>query len=336
MFTDVSCPKCERLFQVPPELLGKRLRCLQCQYVFALESDERARRSLSKADSPEDEARHFERIDHGIPGYLGLFAALPWCLLVLALGGFVWGVSAGFVATGLFAVGMTLMKARQWSVALRLAGLLVLDGVVGFLIIVGGTLCVLGSLSDSASPQAAANQPDSSRQPKPPSTVAGLAPGSPLFTKGPRLYLAEMQEFDVVSGPWPFNKNGTIGDGRPIRVNRVLSRKGLNMHPPPAPAYAAVHYLLGKQAKLFRAVAAINETSDRCASPATFTVFGDGRTLWQSGPIDPTRTRSQECRVDVSGVNLLELRVECANGNSGVHAVWIQPRLLQQANTPDE
>jgi hypothetical protein len=34
-------------------------------------------------------------------------------------------------------------------------------------------------------------------------------------------------------------------------------------------------------------------------------------------------------------IRVLELRVQCRNFNQGVHAVWVEPRLLQTADTPD-
>ena len=159
----------------------------------------------------------------------------------------------------------------------------------------------------------------------------------PPLTGDPQLAaeVFDLEEFGVVSGPWPFSKAGNVGDGRPIRVGGVRSPKGLGMHPPVAPGFASVRYRLGKQAALFRAVVAINDTTTWCWSPAVFTVYEDGRPLWESAAIAHNHAHSQACSVDVSGVDELELRVRCINGNQGVHAVWVEPRLLQKANAPD-
>jgi hypothetical protein len=157
-----------------------------------------------------------------------------------------------------------------------------------------------------------------------------------IFARGPRVFLADLREFGVVAGgPWPFGKNGKVGDGRPITVKGVRSHHGLSMHPPWAPKFSRVRYRLGKQATRFKATAAINDSSNWCWSPATFTVWGDGRKLWQSKPLAHTMDRSDECVVDVSGVDVLELRVQVLNGSDGDHAVWFEPRLLQRADTPD-
>jgi S1-C subfamily serine protease len=160
-------------------------------------------------------------------------------------------------------------------------------------------------------------------------------PVQQLFTKGPLVYLADLQEFGVRAGPWPFGKTGKINDGRDIQVSGVRSPHGLSMHPPTAPSYASARYRLGKQAALFKATAAINDTTQWTWSPATFTVWGDGKLLWKSQPLAHTMARLDECRVDVSGVDVLEVRVAVLNGNTGDHAVWFEPRLLQKADTSD-
>jgi hypothetical protein len=155
-----------------------------------------------------------------------------------------------------------------------------------------------------------------------------------LFRERPCCFLSRLKEFDVEKGPWPVRK-GDNGEGQPIRVGGVLSPHGLGMHPPGAPGHASARFHLGKQAALFRATVAINDTSNWCFSPATFTVWGDGKELWRSQWIAHNHTKRQQCQVQVKGIKLLELRVECVNGNTGVHAVWVEPRVLQKVNSPD-
>ena len=360
MQTSVACPKCGRAFQVPPELLKKRLRCLQCQHVFAAQDDAQAAVTLPSVSSAarqkpaalpdeEPEERRFEtrtpHEDYGVPGYLWMFAAFPWGLLLLALGGCLWGLVSGLTAAVLSGAGIALIQIRRLPVGMRLAGLLALDGVALLLMTVGGVVAISQWLSPAGGPGQGTvanlpNQLGQSGRPQdantlPPAPDAPLPAVQPLFAKGPRVFLADMEEFGVQAGPWPFSK-GQINDGRAIRVNGVLSPHGLCMHPPWAPGFASVRYRLGKQAAVFKATVAINETSNWCWSPATFTVLGDGRPLWQSAWIAHNHTHSQPCSVNVSGVDVLELRVQVVNGSDGVHAVWVEPRLLQKADTADE
>jgi eukaryotic-like serine/threonine-protein kinase len=179
-------------------------------------------------------------------------------------------------------------------------------------------------------------------KPKKEELVKKAAPPSALFPSGPRRFLSELEPFDVTPGEWPI-KTGDTGNGQPIKVGGVLSPHGLGMHPPAnlggppsgAPKCASVKYRLGKEAELFKATVAIDDTTKWCWSPATFTVLGDGKELWQSRFISHTHARSQDCQVIVKGVDVLELRVHVANGNQGVHAVWVEPRVLQKFDSPD-
>ena len=141
-------------------------------------------------------------------------------------------------------------------------------------------------------------------------TSGRLKPGERLFGHAQVTYLADMPEFDVKSGEWPFTKDGTTGNkSEPIKVHRTPSTKGLGMHPPSAPAYASVKYRLDKQAALFKTTVAINDTATFCWTPAIFSVWGDGKKLFESKNIAHNHLRTQECSVDVTGVDVLELQV---------------------------
>ncbi|HEV3385612.1 MAG TPA: NPCBM/NEW2 domain-containing protein [Gemmata sp.] len=166
--------------------------------------------------------------------------------------------------------------------------------------------------------------------------VEPLTPGEKLFSSSAVSYLADLQEFDVKKGEWPFTKDGTTGNkNQPIKVNRNPAPKGLGMHPPAAPNFASVKYRLDKQSALFKTTVAIDDTATFCWTPAIFTVWGDGKKLFESKYIAHNHSRTQECSLDVSEVDVLELRVHTVGLNSGVHAVWVEPRLLQRADTED-
>jgi len=151
-----------------------------------------------------------------------------------------------------------------------------------------------------------------------------------LFPEGPLRYIVDLPEFHVQSGPWPIKK-ADCGNGNPIRVRELVSPHGLGMHPPQAPGAASLKYRLGAKAEVFAATVAINDTTTWCWSPAIFAVIGDGKELWHSEWIAHNHARAQNCFVDVKGVDLLELRVHCVNGNTGAHAVWVEPRLYEKS-----
>jgi hypothetical protein len=165
--------------------------------------------------------------------------------------------------------------------------------------------------------------------------TADTPDGPVLFAKGPREYLSDLIEFDSRIGPWPLSKNGVIGpENNAIEVGGVRSLKGLGMVPPDKPGLAYAKYRLGKKAAVFKAAVALNDNAKIVRDQAVFEVFGDDKRLWQSAPVGKG-TKPQECSVDVSGVDVLELRVTSTGSHFGLHAVWLEPRLLQKADTPD-
>lgn len=140
------------------------------------------------------------------------------------------------------------------------------------------------------------------------------------------------------NGEWPFTKDGTTGNPKskdPIRVKRTPSPKGLGMHPPAAPGFASAKYKLDKQAALFKTIVAVDDRTNFCWEPSIFTVYGDGKKLFESGKIAHNHARTQECTVNVTGVDVLELRVRSPGHNAGMHAVWVEPRVLQRTDTED-
>jgi hypothetical protein len=106
------------------------------------------------------------------------------------------------------------------------------------------------------------------------------------------------------------------------------------MHPPEN-SYSGAKYFLNKKAALFKAAVALDDSVNSTRNPAVFEVLGDGKQLWESEPIDKG-TPPEECSIDVSGVVELELRVHAKPSQWDLWAVWIEPRLLQSADTPDK
>jgi hypothetical protein len=145
-----------------------------------------------------------------------------------------------------------------------------------------------------------------------------------------RVYLSDMKEFDAQMGPWQFGKNGLLGDkeNHPVEVNKKRYAKGLGMHPDPSHV-VRVRYVLGKRAATFQAAVALNDYHTPCSGFVTFEVQGDGKPLWSSKPIQ-ARGDVQECKVDVRGVSILELRTVLQGSGWNAHAVWLDPLVLKE------
>ena len=141
----------------------------------------------------------------------------------------------------------------------------------------------------------------------------------------PRRYLSDLQEFDVkVHGE--FGKHGKCGSSHfapDISVSSLGSHYGLSMHAIRR-GDARVRYRLDGLYKKLEAFAAFNDTAKRPRSASTFIVEGDGRTLWKSRPIRERRA-PQRCVVDIQGVDVLTLLVQCPGHHHDAHAVWLDP-----------
>ncbi|MBX9625744.1 MAG: NPCBM/NEW2 domain-containing protein, partial [Gemmataceae bacterium] len=170
-------------------------------------------------------------------------------------------------------------------------------------------------------PAAADPAKPAARPPLPPAVV-------PEDPEPGAVYLSDLPEAGVVKGTWPLGKEGDTGEPLvgPIRVAGRFSPRGLGLHPPPAPGYAAVSYKLGKAAVRLKAGVALNDTAFALLTGPVFEVWGDGKRLWQSPPVEE-RGKPVPCRVDLTGVDVLELRVTTGR-HFGVHAVWLDPRLI--------
>lgn len=105
--------------------------------------------------------------------------------------------------------------------------------------------------------------------------------------------------------------------GNPIRMGGQML-PGIGTH-----ANSDLLFLIGSRFQTFSALAGIDdEMKEFAKSSVTFEVLGDGRSLWKSGVMrhgDPP----EPCRVDVTGVQLLELKVgDAGDGIDGDHADW--------------
>lgn len=159
-------------------------------------------------------------------------------------------------------------------------------------------------------------------------------PGSgvmaPPGLKSPIVYLTELPEKVLVSGPWGYGK-GKLGSGwkgtEGISMFGNVYHYGLGMHPFSKSAFRVEYPLKGRFQKLIGEVAiAQNTRKGPVYSPITFEVWGDGRKLWNSKPIQKW-LEAVLFSVDVRAVQTLELRVVCPGLNENAQCFWLDPYL---------
>jgi hypothetical protein len=154
-----------------------------------------------------------------------------------------------------------------------------------------------------------------------------------LFFRSPRSPTAYVADLPILAvGPGDFSKDGQVRlsstDVRRLSVDGKLTPKGLFMFPPDSNTTFA-RFRLAKQYSRLETAVSISDTSNGCPG-VICTVSGDGRKLWESTSI-MSRAGRQECAVDISGIDVLELAATCPGqrigptSTWGAHVVWIDP-----------
>jgi hypothetical protein len=160
----------------------------------------------------------------------------------------------------------------------------------------------------------------------------------PQFKLWPNfVYLSDLSETEAVAGErGHFFKRGNISklagnqNVNQIKARGRLSPNGIFLHPPVGGSYARVSYKLDKRYRAFQTAVAIADNPHQGSDvPVTFIVVGDEKVLWTSKPLQRCGT-TQDCTVNVVGVDRLELRTVCSSPrNEWAWAAWIEPRLLR-------
>jgi S1-C subfamily serine protease len=152
-----------------------------------------------------------------------------------------------------------------------------------------------------------------------------------LAAKGANVFLSDMREYAWKPGyhNWIVGKgiNGNAADQKPIRVNGTHYQKGLGMHPPNE-GFTRICYALGKRASTLQGAIGLSEDDPTPPRPIRFVIMGDGKVLWRSESVRAWKVK-QDFSVDVSSVDVLELRVYAENGSAiGSHAAWLDPFVM--------
>lgn len=111
--------------------------------------------------------------------------------------------------------------------------------------------------------------------------------------------------------------------GGRVRFQGKISPHGIFMHGnPPDNAPVSITYALDKKFNTFYTVVSLNDGPRDCP-PMTFSVYGDGKLLWQSKPVS-SQSDWQEKTLSVQGVSRLKIEVAFKD-IMGAHAAWVEP-----------
>ena len=153
------------------------------------------------------------------------------------------------------------------------------------------------------------------------SPSAGTAPPLPpgvltIKREGTPTFLTDLKEIKISGTAW-LAKNGKMPMGEPMLVSGKKTPKGLCVE---TGEEAIVEYGCWGKATGFQTWAAIDDYSVDPPLNFAFIVLGDGRELWRATIV--TKGKPQPCVVDLTGVQILQLRLV---SKKGFHAVWIDP-----------
>ncbi len=163
-------------------------------------------------------------------------------------------------------------------------------------------------------------RPEQTPQPNP----APVQP-TPVVVAAQLVFLTELPEREVVAHG-PIGKNGLLGFSKDkVVLKGKESLKSLATHPTQGGG-AHIRYDLNSRYRALTGTATLNDTAKKINSFLVFTVNCDGKTLWVSKPIK-SPADAQQFTIDVSGVQRLDLEIQCSGSNYGAHAVWAEPAL---------
>jgi hypothetical protein len=162
--------------------------------------------------------------------------------------------------------------------------------------------------------------------------------GPPPVKEPEKQFLKEMNPVLAVSWPF-FKKKDKDKDKKPpkeweferVFVNGEFSPHGIFMHAArPFEPPASLSYQLDKKFQTFATKVSLADSSHGANTPIIFTVYGDGKQLWQSKNV-LTQADTQEVTLDVKDVSLLKLQVSIQGDDvGGAHGAWIEPHLVRR------
>ncbi|HWE96322.1 MAG TPA: NPCBM/NEW2 domain-containing protein [Tepidisphaeraceae bacterium] len=155
--------------------------------------------------------------------------------------------------------------------------------------------------------------------------LAALNEGIPA----PPVYLSEIKELSVEGivqeREWTLAKNVLNSNNIPLAMSGVSYTHGLGFNPGDGHT-VRIAYSIEHRYRRFTGVVGVNDTGGGFEAILTFKILGNGKELWKSRPCREAG-KAQSYDVDVTGVDRLEIVVECPGTARGACVAWADPKL---------
>ncbi len=159
-------------------------------------------------------------------------------------------------------------------------------------------------------------------------TLALIALTSPTLAAEPEtVWLSSLDLSHVVQG-WGQPQADKAVTGKPLSIGGQKFERGLGTH-----ADSLVRLQLKGGAERFSALVGVDDAAGNDHARITFTVIGDGKRLWRSGPMKLGQA-AKKVDVNVKGIKMLLLTADARGDISFAHADWAEAKLLVTGARP--
>ena len=142
------------------------------------------------------------------------------------------------------------------------------------------------------------------------------------------IWLSDLDLSKVRQG-WGTAQTNRSVTGKPLSIKSVQFERGVGTH-----AASTLWIDLGQGSDRFLATVGVDDAADPKAASLSFKVAGDGKVLWQSGPMIGGQA-AQAININVKGVRNLVLVVgDSGDGIEHDHANWAEARFLVTGSSP--
>ena len=158
------------------------------------------------------------------------------------------------------------------------------------------------------------------------------AGGDPAMSGPGPIYLDDLTPFAVTEGPYKLGRHGALGSPEHnwVVVSGTFYDHSISMVPPDN-GTARASFAVDGQARTLSGKVAMGDIWNNGDSwgEVTYTLYKDGKQVWQSKPRKSRKTPPEAFNVDITGGRVIMLETKTSGSSHDGHAVWLDPTLTK-------